>query len=334
MALKRKHIYRVVFFILFGFSLFGILLAVTPALFRFLPNDYARIRLIIETLKSPVEPQSEIIIFGNSRGMSGVDGHLLEEKLPGNPVVYSFTSTGQNVGESGLHYTSVPASVKTIMQCIDIDLLSKPISIFLSNQVALRMYGYTMDIETEELLPALEKELDKPGYYYNFEARNCVFAGLTVILRNLLDDDTPESSISTELHYPTTQTSLRKEATYQKEISEQNKTNKFADYTIRQEWITFLNRSHQYFKSRNIDYYLLLMPYNPDITSCSTEEKQKALEMFKEEFRDIPQLDCFNVLDGSDFYDAIHPNDSGAKKITNRAATLLQQSYIPHSPLH
>ena len=51
--------------------------AMTPVLYRAMPNDYVRTRLILSTLSDSLACP-ELVIFGNSRGMSGLDGYLLE----------------------------------------------------------------------------------------------------------------------------------------------------------------------------------------------------------------------------------------------------------------
>ena len=290
---------------------------VTPCFFRMLPNDYARTKLILNTIRDTTQTP-EVVIFGNSRGMSGVDGYLLERELSDHPVVYSFTSTGQKLSESALYYTSLPASVKTVIQCLDIDALSKPVDMDIPNQVALHMYGYKMDDQTKLLVPALYDELNKSDSYYNYKARNCLFSGFSFVLRNLLDDDAPENSIDNELRYPASQASYRNEAVYQRGLDEQNKENKFEANKITAEWKRLLEESYAFFKAKNIQYYLVLMPYNPDIISAKKTEKQEALQSYINELGYIPYINCFDLLEASDFYDAIHPNDKGAKKITRQ----------------
>ncbi|WP_455638155.1 hypothetical protein [Parabacteroides sp.] len=317
MELTGKQIKKMLFFLLFIIVLMAGFNKITPYFFRMLPNDYVRTKLILNTIKD-AKHTPEVVIFGNSRGMSGVDGYLLEKELKNHPVVYSFTSTGQMLSESALYYTSLPASVKTVIQCLDIDVLSKPIDINIPNQVALHMYGYKMDDQTKLLVPGLYDELNKSDWYYNYKARNCLFSGFSFVLRNLLDDDAPENSIDNELHYPTSQTSYRNEAVYQRALDEQNKENKFESYKITSEWKQLIEGSYSFFKERNIQYYLVIMPYNPDIISAKKTEKQEALQSFIKELGHIPYINCFDLLEASDFYDAIHPNDKGAKKITNQ----------------
>ncbi|KKB46859.1 hypothetical protein HMPREF1212_04355 [Parabacteroides sp. HGS0025] len=317
MELTGKQIKRLVFFLLFVIVLMACLNRVTPCFFRMLPNDYARTKLILNTIRDTTQTP-EVVIFGNSRGMSGVDGYLLERELSDHPVVYSFTSTGQKLSESALYYTSLPASVKTVIQCLDIDALSKPLDMDIPNQVALHMYGYKMDDQTKLLVPALYDELNKSDWYYNYKARNCLFSGFSFVLRNLLDDDAPENSIDNELRYPASQASYRNEAVYQRGLDEQNKENKFEAYEITAEWKRLLEESYAFFKAKNIQYYLVLMPYNPDIISAKKTEKQEALQSYINELGYIPYINCFDLLEASDFYDAIHPNDKGAKKITRQ----------------
>lgn len=317
MELTGKQSYRIVFFLLFLIVLMIGLNKVTPYFFRMLPSDYARTKLLVNTIKDTTQTP-DIVIFGNSRGMSGVDGYLLQDKLKGHPRVYSFTSTGQRLSESALYYSSLPSSVKTVIQCLDIDHLSKPIDMDVPNLVALHMYGYKMDNWTKSLVPALYDKFGRSDWYYNYKARNCLFSSLSFLLRNLLDDDAPEISIDNELHYPTAQTSYRNEVVYQRGLIEQNIHNKFKDFKITSEWKELIEKAYSFFKERGVRYYLVIMPYNPDIVADKKTEKQKALQSFIKELGYIPYIDCFGLLDASDFYDAIHPNDKGAKKITNQ----------------
>lgn len=317
MELTGKQMYRILFFLLFLVVLMMGLNKVTPCFFRMLPSDYARTKLIVNTIKDTTQTP-DIVIFGNSRGMSGVDGYLLQEKLEGHPLVYSFTSTGQRLSESALYYSSLPSSVKTVIQCLDIDHLSKPIDMDIPNLVALHMYGYKVDDQTKLLVPELYDKFGQSDWYYNYKAKNCLFSSFSFILRNLLDDDAPETSIDNELHYPTAQASLRNEVVYERGLAEQNRHNKFKDFEITPEWKRLIQGVYSFFKEKGIQYYLVIMPYNPDIISAKKTEKQQVLQSFISELGYIPYINCFDLLEASDFYDAIHPNDKGAKKITNQ----------------
>lgn len=129
-------------------------------------------------------------------------------------------------------------------------------------------------------------------------------------------------SILEEIKFPSSQTSLRS-AAYDYDVDLQNKENRFSECShVSEDWKSLLNTSYLYFKSRNIHYYLVLMPYNSDIAFDKTK-KQKAVNIFKDEFSNIPMIDCIDLLSPEDFYDAIHPNNNGAKIITDKIITSL-----------
>lgn len=76
MELTGKELKKILTFLSFLIVLMIGLNWITPYFFRMLPNDYVRTNLILNTLKDTVMIP-EVVIFGNSRGMSGVDGYLL-----------------------------------------------------------------------------------------------------------------------------------------------------------------------------------------------------------------------------------------------------------------
>lgn len=319
MRYNRLHIKQIVSFILFCGVAFGVFNIITPVLFRILPNDYARTKLILNQLKHSSD--MDLVILGNSRGMSGINGYILEEKLANHPHVYNLSSSSQTFAQSVLYYHSLPDSTKIVLQCIDVDRAFSPLSISEANKLSLIFYGYSFDEETKKWLPQLVDDLS-PSIINNWKARDILFTSLVYYMRQLLDDDVPEKSILEEIKFPSSQTSLRS-AAYDYDVDLQNKENRFSECShVSEDWKSLLNTSYLYFKSRNIHYYLVLMPYNSDIAFNKTK-KQKAVNIFKDEFSNIPMIDCIDLLSPEDFYDAIHPNNNGAKIITDKIITSL-----------
>jgi hypothetical protein len=58
----------------------------------------------------------DMIVFGSSKAMMGIDGYQMTKEL--GVEVYNFSSTGQPPIESSLYYGLLPNSVKTIVQII------------------------------------------------------------------------------------------------------------------------------------------------------------------------------------------------------------------------
>ena len=261
MRYNRLHIKQIVSFILFCGVAFGVFNIITPVLFRILPNDYARTKLILNQLKHSSD--MDLVILGNSRGMSGINGYILEEKLANHPHVYNLSSSSQTFAQSVLYYHSLPDSTKIVLQCIDVDRAFSPLSISEANKLSLIFYGYSFDEETKKWLPQLVDDLS-PSIINNWKARDILFTSLVYYMRQLLDDDVPEKSILEEIKYPSSQTSLRS-AAYDYDVDLQNKENRFSECShVSEDWKSLLNTSYLYFKSRNIHYYLVLMPYNRD----------------------------------------------------------------------
>ena len=317
MNLTRIHKRNIVVFIAFVCVFLLILNLITPFIYRALPNDYGRVRLIWNMFHD-TSYTPEVVVFGNSRGMSGVNGYLLRDGMEGNPVLFSATSTGQRLSESILYYTSLPSSVKCVIQCVDIDQLADSMYIDTPNRVALHMAGYKMDDYTKRILPSLYEEMDYSCLLYNYEARNSLFMSVSSILRNCLDDDVVANVANTELCYPSSNLSDRNEVLYQHDLEEQNKEKKLASFQIRPEWKSLVSNAYQILKSNGIQYYWVLMPYNPDIKSMTDADKQYAKQCILKEFSYFPIIDCVDLLEASDFYDAVHPNRKGAEKLTER----------------
>ncbi len=293
--------------------------AMTPVLYRAMPNDYVRTRLILSTLSDSLACP-ELVIFGNSRGMSGLDGYLLEERLENHPQVVSLTSTNQALCESSFYYDRLPASTRIVVQCIDVEKLKEEVYLADPNQVALRMYGYSLDECCREWLPdRLIQDYTEWSVWVNYKARNCLFAGLTTALRQWLDDDVIAGATATELHYPRSTHTLRNTKVYDREIAAlNNDSTKYKQLSITEEQQHLITKSMDYLKQRGIFICYLLMPHNPDILSFTQEERRAAVELFKHTFPNAYTVDCVNLLEAADFYDAIHLNGQGARKLTER----------------
>ena len=64
-------------------------------MFRNTPTDISRIGVLLEALRDAPE-QPEVLVFGNSIVMSGIDAAQLGAELPDHPRAWNFASTGQS----------------------------------------------------------------------------------------------------------------------------------------------------------------------------------------------------------------------------------------------
>ena len=77
----------------------GLALFVMPMMFRHIPSDISRIGVLLDAMNSE-GANPKVVVFGNSTVMSGIDAQQLSAELPGNPLAWSLSSTGQALTES------------------------------------------------------------------------------------------------------------------------------------------------------------------------------------------------------------------------------------------
>ena len=75
-----------------------------------------RTGLILDKLKDPTF-SPDMIIFGSSKSMMGLDGYQMTKDL--GIDVYNFSSPSQSPLESSLYYAILPPSVKSVVQIIE-----------------------------------------------------------------------------------------------------------------------------------------------------------------------------------------------------------------------
>ncbi len=93
---------------------------VSPTLFRALPTDLTRTRVLLDALGDPQAGAPRIVSFGSSVGMAALDMQTIAAQLPGEPLSWNLSSTGQALAESYLYYQELPDSVSTVIQMVNL----------------------------------------------------------------------------------------------------------------------------------------------------------------------------------------------------------------------
>ena len=303
--------------VLAGVVLLSVLICnlLTPYLYRSIKTDKYRTTLLLNKLSDP-EFKPDIVVFGSSKSMAGIDCYQMSAEL--GQDAYNFSSTGQPAVESSLYYSLLPSSVKTVVQIIyppikeeiatyDDDKLSTNIAIPFS------MSGYSLSPEIEEINSLTDfSELKKNRFLHNFDARGAIIIpGLTYML---LPKD---KEASEDLKFCNAYLTHRHQM-YERTI-DQLKVNSHIGQDIRIDSVETgtLEKYAQYLGSKGIKMVVVLMPSNPDAMEFSDEQ----LEMIGDACRkSIPDALVLNYLtaiqDTQLFYDAAHLNKAGAKMTT------------------
>lgn len=287
----------------------------TPLVYRTVPNDYLRTGLILTELeKDDVSPA--VLVFGNSRGMSGIDCRRIETAI--GETVYNCCSASQSIIESAMFYDRIPESVHTVIQCIDErEFTEGYLRLSEPAMVSLSMFGYRPDSLAAVLLHRDDMaRLTECAFRKNFRARMALKSGLSHIIIAALDDDAPSDNIydmKTPYIYPSDSSK-----TYQRDLDllRQYAPHNGVTFPVSDVLKDYFSKVGEYFTKRDIRVIYVLMPVSPalgwDDVSMRNKTESVRLTVSPSEF-----VDCLGVSDAGGFYDPVHPNRKGAVVITD-----------------
>ena len=285
----------------------------TPCLYRSIKTDKYRTTLLLNKL-SDSEFKPDIVVFGSSKSMAGIDCYQMSAEL--GQDAYNFSSTGQSAVESSLYYALLPSSVKTVVQVIyppiksqtdDNDKLSTNITIPFS------MGGYCLTPEIEGINPLTDfSELKKNPFFRNFDARGAIIIpGLTYLL--LPGDKDASEDLKFCNFYLTSRHQMYERTIEQLKVDSHIGQDIHIDSTVTET----LEKYALYLGSKGIKMVVVLMPSNPDTMDLSNEQKEMIGDACSKSIPDALVLNYLSAIQDTQlFYDAAHLNKDGAKMIT------------------
>lgn len=290
----------------------------TPVVYRTLPNDYVRTGIILDHINDEATAP-EVVILGNSRGMSGVDAELMSE-ITGLSAE-NFCSPSQSLIESALYYDRLPKSVKLIIQCIDEKEFSdKAMHMSVPAKVAFAMSNYRPgDFERSILADDDLSELKCSRIVRNFKARSSYKTGLSNLIVRMLDDDAPSDQIK-DLKYPYMYPSDHSK-TYERDLEHLKQwiPSATSSFGVSEKLSSFCSELAHHMSDKGIDLIFAIMPNCPDL-GWSDEASMHFVEHVRETLGNSPVIDMFTKVPSSGFYDPLHPNREGSKIITTELA--------------
>lgn len=295
----------------------------TPALYRLVPNDYSRTRTLLDVARSPgFRPHT--VVFGDSRAMTGINANVLRSRL-GDTEIYHFGSVGQPLGESALYYPLLPASTRTVIQCLNPQQLfaSAPPRLARSRITAFNMYRHSIAGDADTLFGPLLKADQQPALLRNHTARGFLVAGATIWLKEQLDDVVFRDSLASTTYpylYPTDRS-----PSYTRELAYYDRETVIdTEAPLNDELVALLNRLGGYLTARDIRYYLVLMPLSSDLHAGDRLRNLPVANRLRERLsKEIRLIDAVQQLAPDAFYDGAHPNRRGAEILSNLIADSL-----------
>lgn len=314
----KKFIQQIVF-VLLGIAI-SILL--TIILSPYVPNDTKRLTLINKwTNDENINP--EIVIFGDSRAMNGINGYILSENF-NNVTVVSYSSAGQSFSESALFYPKIKESTKVVIQCLDINSLSSYPYLSKDKANALIMSGFKQGTINKSFLSHEAcKVINANKMVTIFESRNFLREGLhtfkrSIIVPNALSDQI--YSITFPYLYPYERAPEEQYNKYLRAYKDkESKTSLIINDTIAEK----LRNIQIFFREQSVDYYLVIMPLSPLAWESAPKNYDDTLHKLEIDIG-VKIFDFTYLLPDEYFCDPTHTNKAGAKILTERIAEEIQ----------
>lgn len=251
---------------------------------------------------------ADYVFFGASSAMNGIAGDTISNLY--NVSALSFTSVGQSLAESFLFYSRIHDDTKAVIQCVNFGALSSGQGINGDKVNRLIIDGYRMDSVTrtiiDESIPPL---FDKSYIKTYFEVRSYIKTSIHLNLKQLMQPGQLREEFITDMKnaYLFDYERAPKEHfdKYLRSVPKEQKDSLDLSPTF----VNMINGAFEYFESRGIKYYLVLLPVS------SYTSKERALnyqEVLEKSALKCEIIDCSDLLEDDCFADVGHPNRRGA----------------------
>jgi len=293
--------------------------AISPALFRAMPTDTSRIAVLLDTLNDDAS-QPAIVLFGTSVGMASVDMARISGQLPGAPLAYNLSATGQTFTESYLYYQELPDSVDVVVQLVN------PKNVFQERVMdpqkynAFYMYGYRPDERTRsamiEVFPVEMGDLfSRSDLQQRFDSRWASRQVADRFARSLLRRDLTLDRGTYDLFYPSSYSQRLPDQQYQIALEKE-----FGGVMKTRFWpldnkLAMLQELANRTREQGAQLVLVIEPSHPFLIEGRGEIFTQTLDA---RFRQFAETNDVIVLNGREivpepmFVDAVHPTPEGA----------------------
>jgi hypothetical protein len=316
----------------------GIAASAIPELYARVETDLERTKFLIATTKaipSGSPPAPEIVVLGNSVTMNGVDTELISNALPGGPIAYNFSSTGQSVSEGYLYLQELPDATRSVVLVVspgnleDDDLMPEDVA------NTFYMEGYRPTRETLDTLKDVFRDakqpdktafLEKNEIQQRFQSRWTIAQAPDTEFRKRIRKDLDTSKSILSLTYPAPYTRPITAASFAKLLPNYNKDRDTELFVPRPTQVQLIRKMAAEGKAQGRNLFVILAPMHPERTSFLGPAWKRSRETWvhSRPFDDVPILDLTELLTADQYYDVVHPSRAGAEILSARIAEFLR----------
>ncbi len=320
--------------LLIGSLLVGIALGLVllAQVFVHVPTDVRRLGILHRAMASG-EPPPEIVVFGNSVLMSGVDGRALTSALPGEPIAWNLASTGQNLLEAYLLSQDLPDSVGLASYSIFPQPDHGVEALNAQKYNTLFMYGFRPGPETLETVGAIYAPevlalLQRSPLEQVFASRWALRQFVDTRARSLLRTDLALDKATFDLFHPQSYLHPIDPAITQSFIGGRLEAFAEAPPVLERGAIALAQRIATDADAKARHTIFLFPPLHPDIVRGIRPQLSALHAGFRDALAALPDVrivDATELLEASLFIDDLHPTNEGAAILSRTFADALRE---------
>lgn len=290
--------------------------------YHIFPSSDQRYLTLMDVLDNT---DQNVLIFGDSRGVMGIDAKIVKDDLHLSENVYNLSTFSQDIYLSSYFYGLIEDNTSLVIQCTSPAFFDKPESHQISVNKAIPMFlsGYRIDEDSKRLIGDCNDFLEQPEFESYFESREYFKNYITSTIRPLFDNEVYNESAVLDTRFPHIYTSDRS-PNYP---VQKTGCDKYVGDKKPIPQLNFLKKTKQYFEKMDVEYILVMMPINPDDCSHHARESEKLASIIRRE-TGIKVVNLTTLLEAKYFYDAVHANKAGAKIISNEIAERISKEHI------
>ncbi len=300
--------------------------ALQPILHKTLPSDFSRTNFLLQTLMDE-NSNPEVMVFGNSIAMSGIDASLIKQEFDLERAAYNLASNGQYFSETLLYFPLIKDDCKLVIQMVRSIELEQELQKL--DQAVLRNFyfgSYPIDKAIDQKLEVdigLDYLRDNHVESLKYDQRGTTVNAFNNIFRSKLREDLDLEKLKTELYFPNVYTNKVSDEVMTKMVKLHNPIPAKTSFTPNESKLKLVKDIQAYFQSKGIEYVLVLFPFNPVLDNF-TSDYMRSINAFAVNST-LPVISLVDVLDEADFVDHCHVNRDGAKMLTQLLINKLKQ---------
>lgn len=294
----------------------GLLLA--PTVFRALPTDMTRTRVLLDTLAAAGDDAPDMVLFGNSVAMASADMSRISSRLTGSPRGWNLASTGQSPQESFLFYQQVPAATGLVIQLIDPSTVTNWNALDEQKYNAFYMFGYRPDERTRAVMvnllgSSMVTLFAKTDIEQRFASRWAIRQVTDRLARDLLRGDLDIDRATYDLNFPNSAAEPLPEAVVNRQMAARF-DERPDEYYAKPAKLEFLGEMAARARAQGQQIVFVLAPVHPEQVRRRGAEffagARATFTRFAETY-DVPVLDGIDIVPRAEFVDTTHPSEAG-----------------------